>query len=163
MEVKSYSFDTNIGRLKLYFNEEGIIGLSFYEEGDDYNYIKRYYGEPTPVNKEDYNYHKEIIEYLNGNLKEFTVPISYKGTSFQHKVWNELLNIPYGNKITYKDMAENINCPKAYRAVGGALNKNPIAIIVPCHRVIGSSGKLVGFAGGLDIKDKLLILERNNS
>lgn len=162
MKPKYYSFNSIIGKLKLYFNEEGIIGLSFFKEGDNHNYIKRYYGEPTKANKNDYNYHNEIIQYLEGRLREFTVPISFKGTSFQHKVWDELLKIPYGQTKTYKEVAEDINCPKGYRAVGGALNKNPISIIVPCHRVIGSSGKLVGFAGGLDTKNKLLKLEKNN-
>lgn len=162
MEVKFYYFNTNIGELKLYFNDDGIIGLSFFKEGDNHKYINKYYGEGIEVREEDYNYHDEIIKYLDGELKKFTLAISFKGTDFQNKVWKELLNIPYGEKITYKDLAEKINCPKGYRAVGGALNKNPISIIVPCHRVIGTSGKLVGFAGGLETKDKLLILEKNN-
>lgn len=162
MKVRYYSFDSNIGKLRLYFNKEAIVGLSFFEEGDNYKYIKRYYGDTVEVCKDDYSYHEEVIKYLEGKLKEFTVAFLFKGTSFQKKVWNELLSIPYGQTRTYKDIAENINCPKAYRAVGSALNKNPIAIIVPCHRVVGSSGKLVGFAGGLDVKEKLLMLEKRN-
>lgn len=156
-----YSFDSKLGKLYMYFNEEGVIGLAFGEK-DNQNNIKRYYEDSIKVDIKDYNYHDEILKYLDGDLKKFTVPFSFKGTPFQVKVWKELLNIPYGETRTYKEMANSIGSPKGYRAVGGALNKNPISIIVPCHRVIGSSGKLVGFGGGLDIKEKLLQLEKQN-
>lgn len=162
MTPKYYTFQSPIGELTVYFTEDGIIGLSFQEEGDNLKYIERYYGSPAEVDEKDYDYHHEIIKYLKGELKEFNLPISFKGTEFQEKVWKELLNIPYGETRTYKDLAEKVGCPKGPRAVGGALNKNPIAIIVPCHRVVGSNGKLVGFAGGLDLKGKLLELEKNN-
>lgn len=162
MNPKYYSFESPIGKLTVYFTDEGIVSLIFAEEGDNHKYIERYYGTPILVEQKDYNYHEEIIKYLKGDLKEFTVPISFKGTSFQESVWMELLNIPYGETLTYKKLAEKVGCPKGPRAVGGALNKNPIAIIVPCHRVVGSNGKLVGFAGGLELKDKLLNLEKDN-
>lgn len=162
MNPKCYSFESPIGKLTVYFVETDIIALSFAEEGDNLKYIKRYYGTPVEVDKVDYNYHEEVIKYLEGKLKDFTMPFSFKGTPFQESVWRELVNIPYGETRTYKELAEKVGCPKGPRAVGGALNKNPIAIIVPCHRVIGTNGKLVGFAGGLDIKDKLLSLEKNN-
>ncbi len=162
MNPKYYSFESPIGKLTVYFTEKGIIALSFAEEGDNHKYIERYYGTPTQVEGNGYNYHEEILKYLKGELKEFTLPISFKGTSFQESVWRELLNIPYGETRTYKELAEKVGCPKGSRAVGGALNKNPIAIIVPCHRVVGSNGKLVGFAGGLDMKSRLLALEKNN-
>lgn len=162
MNPKYYSFESPIGKLTVYFTDEGIVSLIFAEEGDNHKYIERYYGTPILVEQKDYNYHEEIIKYLKGELKEFTVPISFKGTSFQESVWRELLNIPYGETLTYKKLAEKVGCPKGPRAVGGALNKNPIAIIVPCHRVVGSNGKLVGFAGGLELKDKLLNLEKDN-
>lgn len=162
MTPKYYSFQSPIGELTIYFTEDGIISLLFDEEGDKLKQIEKYYGTPIEVDKEDYNYHHEIIKYLEGDLKAFTLPFSFKGTEFQMKVWKELLNIPYGETRTYKEVAEKIGCPKGFRAVGNALNKNPIAIIVPCHRVVGSNGKLVGFAGGLDLKEKLLELERKN-
>lgn len=162
MNPKYYSFESPIGKLTVYFAEKGIIALSFAGEGDNHRYIERYYGTPSEVDQKEYNYHEEIISYLKGELKEFTVPISFKGTPFQESVWKELLNIPYGETRTYKKLAEKIGCPKGPRAVGGALNKNPIAIIVPCHRVVGSNGNLVGFAGGIELKDKLLKLEMNN-
>lgn len=104
----------------------------------------------------------EISEYLDGKRKNFTFNTNPKGTSFQKQVWNALLTIPYGTTCSYKDIAIKINNPKAYRAVGLANNKNPIMIVIPCHRVIGSNGKLVGYAGGLNIKEQLLKLERDN-
>ena len=102
---------------------------------------------------------QQIEEYLQGKRKNFSLPIALRGTDFQQKVWHELLNIPYGETRSYKQIAEKIGCPKGYRAVGMANNKNPIAIIVPCHRVIGQNKNLVGYAGGIDIKEKLLKLE----
>ncbi|MFS8542144.1 MAG: methylated-DNA--[protein]-cysteine S-methyltransferase, partial [Tissierellales bacterium] len=104
-------------------------------------------------------FHEQIIDYLNGKRKSFFLPLDLRGTDFQIKVWKELIKIPYGETRTYKDVAKNINVPKGYRAVGNALNKNPILIVIPCHRVIGSGGKLTGFRGGLELKAKLLALE----
>ena len=88
-----------------------------------------------------------------------SVPIELRGTPFQKQVWNSLLTIPFGQTRTYSELANQIGNPKAVRAVGAANGKNPISIIVPCHRVIGASGKLTGFAGGLDAKEKLLRIE----
>ena len=105
---------------------------------------------------------KQLEEYFNGKRKTFELPINLKGTEFQKKVWNELQEIPYGQTRTYKDIAIKIGNPNASRAIGNANNKNPIAIIIPCHRVIGSNSKLVGYAGGIDKKFKLLELEKNN-
>lgn len=103
---------------------------------------------------------EELQAYFAGDLREFTVDITFPGgTPFQRKVWHELRNIPYGEVRSYKDIAKGIGAPKAVRAVGGANNKNPISIIVPCHRVIGSNGSLVGYGGGLDKKKHLLELE----
>ncbi|RPI61177.1 MAG: methylated-DNA--[protein]-cysteine S-methyltransferase, partial [Ignavibacteriales bacterium] len=89
----------------------------------------------------------------------FDVPLDIEGTDFQKRVWNELRNIPYGKTISYKTLSEKLGDVKAIRAVGKANGQNPIAIIIPCHRVIGANGSLVGYAGGLDIKEKLLHLE----
>jgi len=101
----------------------------------------------------------ELNSYFKGTLKTFTVPLSPKGTAFQQKVWQALIKIPYGQTRTYGQIAEAIGHPKAARAVGGACNKNPIAIIIPCHRVVGSNQSLIGYAFGVDIKTKLLNLE----
>lgn len=150
---------TSIGKMSIFFSEKGIVYLSVKDADDDI--LKQKYGHAEKVNMEEYDYHKEVIEYLNGKRRAFTLPLDLKGTDFQLKVWRELLSIPYGETRTYKEIANNIGNPKACRAVGGALNKNPVLIVVPCHRVIGSNGGLVGFGGGLELKAKLLELERN--
>lgn len=102
----------------------------------------------------------QLDEYFRGARKNFDLPLNPAGTEFQRKVWDALLAIPYGETRTYREIAEAAGCPKGFRAVGMANNKNPIAIIIPCHRVIGSNGKLVGYAGGLGRKEALLALER---
>ncbi|MDD8048411.1 MAG: methylated-DNA--[protein]-cysteine S-methyltransferase [Thomasclavelia sp.] len=102
----------------------------------------------------------EINEYFMGKRKTFDIPYKLQGTSFQRKVYEDLATIPYGQTRSYKDIANLIGYRKAYRAVGNANNHNPIAIIIPCHRVIGSNGKLVGYASGLELKEALLTLER---
>lgn len=105
----------------------------------------------------------QLQQYFNGCRKTFELPLTPQGTTFQQAAWQALLTIPYGQTASYKDMAVKISNPKACRAIGMANNKNPIGIIIPCHRVIGSNGKLVGYAGGLDIKQKLLELEKFHS
>ena len=105
---------------------------------------------------------RQLDEYFAGNRKIFDIPLYLEGSPFQLKVWEALQAIPYGEVVTYKDIADSIGNPKAVRAVGMANHHNPIAIIVPCHRVIGAGGKLVGYAGGLNIKQYLLDLESKN-
>jgi methylated-DNA-[protein]-cysteine S-methyltransferase len=102
----------------------------------------------------------QLEAYFDGKRTDFNVPLALKGTPFQVKVWEALQSIPYGQTRTYKEVAELIGNPKAVRAVGGANNRNPVPVIVPCHRVIGSSGALVGYGGGLDKKVSLLELEK---
>ena len=101
----------------------------------------------------------QLKEYFAGTRKDFDVPLDIEGTDFQKRVWNELRKIPYGKTISYKTLSEKLGDVKAIRAVGKANGQNPIAIIIPCHRVIGANGSLVGYAGGLAIKEKLLHLE----
>ena len=98
--------------------------------------------------------------YFAGELEAFNLSLTPQGTPFQLRVWNQLCEIPYGETISYGELARRVGDPKAARAVGLANGSNPIAIIVPCHRVIGSNGKLTGYGGGLPIKEKLLALER---
>lgn len=105
---------------------------------------------------------KEIKEYLEGKRNSFDLPLEPEGTEFQKKVWNVLKEIPYGETRSYGEIAKLIGNEKASRAVGMANNKNPIMIMIPCHRVIGVNGKLVGYAGGLDVKEKLLNMEKNH-
>ena len=109
------------------------------------------------------NCKKQLDEYFAGNRKIFDLPLAPKGTEFQQKVWNALTEIPYGKTRTYGEIAAAIGNPKAARAVGMANNKNPIGIIIPCHRVVGANGKLVGYAGGMEKKEWLLHLEQNES
>ena len=108
------------------------------------------------------NTKQQLDEYFAGKRKKFDIPIKFNGTDFQVKVWEELLKILYGETCSYLDIAKRIGNPKASRAVGMANNKNKIIIIVPCHRLIGSNKKLVGYACGLDVKEKLLELEKGN-
>lgn len=105
---------------------------------------------------------QELDEYFQGKRKNFDIPLRTHGTPFQEKVWAALRAIPYGEVRSYKEVAEAIGHPKAYRAVGMANNANPIFIIVPCHRVIGSDGSLTGYGGGLPMKKALLSLEKGN-
>jgi methylated-DNA-[protein]-cysteine S-methyltransferase len=102
---------------------------------------------------------RQLRAYFAGSLRRFTLPLDLQGTPFQLHVWRELETIPFGEFRTYSDIAQAIGAPKAVRAVGAANGANPVAIVVPCHRVIGSSGKLVGYGGGLPLKKKLLEIE----
>lgn len=113
----------------------------------------------VPLIEEAFN---QLEEYFNGNRTGFNLPLNPQGTEFQKLVWRELEKIPYGETRSYKDVAIAIGKPDACRAVGMANNKNPIGIIIPCHRVIGSNGNLTGYAGGLKIKEQLLYLESNS-
>jgi O-6-methylguanine DNA methyltransferase len=105
-------------------------------------------------------YLRELDEYFAGERREFSFPLDLRGTEFQLACWHALLEIPYGETRSYRDIAQAIGHPHAFRAVGMSNNRNPIAIVVPCHRVIASSGSLCGYGGGLDIKRKLLDLEQ---
>ena len=104
-------------------------------------------------------YVRELNEYFDGTRKEFTFPLDLRGTDFQLECWRALLAIPFGETRSYGDIARAVNRPQGFRAVGMANNRNPIAIVVPCHRVIASDGTLCGYGGGLDVKQKLLQLE----
>lgn len=105
----------------------------------------------------------QLDEYFQGKRTTFSLPFKLTGTPFQLAVWKELQNIPYGQTTSYKEIAQKISKPKACRAVGMANNKNPLPIIIPCHRVIGSNGKLIGYAGGLKLKNYLLELEKSHT
>ena len=102
----------------------------------------------------------ELIEYFAGKRHDFTLPLDFHGTPFQQSVWQALTRIPYGEVVSYKAVAKSVRKPKAFRAVGGANNKNPLPIVVPCHRVIGSNGKMVGYGSGIWRKEWLLAHER---
>lgn len=111
----------------------------------------------TPLLKEAFC---QLEDYLKGKIEVFTLPISLTGTAFMREVWNSLLLIPYGKTATYKEIAAKVNSPKAFRAVGLANNRNPVPVFIPCHRVIGADGALTGYRGGIEMKRKLLELEK---
>jgi len=104
----------------------------------------------------------QILEYLEGQRTEFDLPLDLRGTPFQRRVWDELLEIPYGETRSYKEIAGAVGRPRALRAVGNANGANPVSLVVPCHRVIASGGKLGGYAGGLSLKARLLAMERSH-
>ena len=151
-----FFYDTKIGTICLAQEDEYITNLYFKNEWD----LEESEVRETPLIKEA---KKQLDEYLVGNRKEFDLPLKAKGTEFQQEVWKALQEIPYGETRYYGEIAEKIGNPKASRAVGLANNRNPISIFIPCHRVIGKNGKLVGYGGGLDIKEHLLNLERKHT
>lgn len=116
----------------------------------------------TQDDKKLHPYIAELIEYLQGERQIFKVPFDYPGTPFQKSVWNALCTIPYGETKSYSDIAEQIHKTNAVRAVGAAIGANPVLITVPCHRVIGKSGALTGYRGGIDMKTRLLQLEQDS-
>ncbi|MCC3669823.1 methylated-DNA--[protein]-cysteine S-methyltransferase [Terrisporobacter mayombei] len=146
-----FFYETEIGIIGIRENNKSITDI-FFSKVDTNDNI-----EETDLIKECF---KQLKEYFEGNRMKFDLPLYARGTEFQKKVWNELLNIPYGETKSYKDIAVAIGNEKACRAIGMANNKNPIPIIIPCHRVIGSNGKLVGYAGGVNVKEKLLNIEK---
>lgn len=147
-----YYYETRLGRIRIAEEEGQIIELVF---GDD-SFPGEAHIEETEILKEA---NLQLQEYLDGKRKNFDLPLHPKGTEFQKRNWAALSRIPYGETRTYGQIAEEIGCPRGARAVGLANNKNPISIIIPCHRVIGANGKLVGYGGGLDKKIALLELE----
>ena len=102
---------------------------------------------------------RQLTAYFAGELREFSLPLKPAGTDFQRKVWDALREIPYGETRSYAEIAARVGCPRGYRAVGLANNRNPIPILIPCHRVVGANGALTGYAGGLAVKEALLRLE----
>lgn len=144
--------DSPVGPLTLVGDECGLRQLSFGRRPPEADWEQG--GVPLAEAE------RQLSAYFAGTLEEFQLSLVPEGTSFQQRVWNELCRIPYGETISYGELARRVGNPKASRAVGLANGSNPIAIMVPCHRVIGSNGKLTGYGGGLPIKEKLLALER---
>ena len=156
MMQSQYALNTKIGTLYLVASEEGLQSVLFKKQNiplvPDLN----------PKNKTVENLKKaalQIEEYLSGKRKKFDLNLHLVGTPFQKKVWKELSKIPFGETLSYRELAQKIENPKAFRAVGTANGKNPLCIIVPCHRVIAANGTLGGYVGGLSLKKQLLDLE----
>jgi methylated-DNA-[protein]-cysteine S-methyltransferase len=146
-----------VGELKLVASDKGLAAILW--ENDNprrvrFARVSEDNNHPVLVEAE-----RQLKDYFFGKRKSFSVKLDFQGTEFQKKVWAALLTIPFGETRSYGQIAKQIQNPKAVRAVGAANGKNPISIIAPCHRVIGSTGKLTGFAGGLEAKARLLALE----
>lgn len=156
--MKNYYFrDTPIGRVAIAEEDGKLVEFHFAHATKELRDINV---RETQLHEKAF---RQLSEYLIGSRKEFDLPLAPKGTAFQIKVWQALTEIPYGETRTYGQIAALTGNPKAARAVGMANNRNPIAVFIPCHRVIGANGGLVGFGGGLDIKAYLLELERENA
>lgn len=149
----NFFYTCSFGDFLITHSEDEVLGLNFI--GPEHKYLPK-------EHKNDFSeeINSQLDEYFSGIRQEFDLILKPKGTKFQQKVWEALLNIPYGETKSYKEIAIEVESPKACRAVGTANNKNPIPIIIPCHRVIGSDGRLSGFAGGVNLKEKLLNLEK---
>lgn len=150
--------ESPVGKLKLIASDKGLVAILW--ENDNPRRVRLselVANDEHPVLLET---ERQLGEYFAGKRKAFSVPLYIRGTRFQKDVWEVLLAIPFGETRSYGQLAKQLGNPRATRAVGAANGRNPLSIIVPCHRVIGSSGKLTGFAGGLDTKAKLLSLEK---
>ena len=146
-----------IGRLRLVANDQGLAAVNWeHEESLPQRFALLAEAAAHPVLVQA---RQQLEEYFAGARRTFTVPLDFAGTDFQNRVWNALRTIPFGRTCSYRQIAAQIGRPRAVRAVGAANGRNPIPIIVPCHRVIGADGTLTGFTGGLGIKARLLALE----
>ncbi|MEZ8316365.1 cysteine methyltransferase [Vibrio splendidus] len=155
MDNRFTYYESPLGTVTLQANDEGLLGLWF----------EIYTTKPEELGVRDDGFPifelvaDQLNRYFSGEVIQFSVPIAAKGTPFQQSVWQALTTIPYGETWSYAQLADAIGNPKAVRAVGLANGKNPVSVIVPCHRVIGKNGKLTGYAGGVERKQRLLVIE----
>jgi methylated-DNA-[protein]-cysteine S-methyltransferase len=158
MSLVYKTMQSPVGELKLVASDEGLVAILW--ENDRPNRVRL--GELVENKKHPVllETERQLREYFAGKRKKFSVALDMRGTRFQKDVWEALLAIPFGETRSYGQLAKQLGNPRATRAVGAANGRNPVSIIVPCHRVIGSSGKLTGFAGGLETKAQLLGLEK---
>ena len=150
MTVYANTIKSPVGLVEVTASDAGVTSIYFVEQPQ----------HQTRPNQHINQCLTELGEYFDGNRKAFDVPLDPQGTEFQQQVWQALLEIPYGQMASYAEVASAINKPKAVRAVGAANGRNPLPIVIPCHRVIGTNGSLTGFGGGLEAKTFLLELER---
>jgi methylated-DNA-[protein]-cysteine S-methyltransferase len=153
------TYTSPLGVMTLQANDDGMLGAWFETQTTQPENLGEYVEDHLILG----DVITQLDEYFSGQRKIFNIPLSANGTEFQIKVWQALTTIPYGQTWSYQDLANAINNPKAVRAVGLANGKNPISIIVPCHRVIGKNGKLTGYAGGVERKAQLLELEKRGN
>ncbi len=148
-----YFYQTPIGKIQIVADEQHLYAISYRDRASESSIEKE-----NEVIRQTIH---QLKEYFEGKRKEFNLPLAPQGTPFQQKVWQALLAIPYGQTRSYGQIAAAIGKPQACRAIGMTNHRNPIAIVIPCHRVIGANGKMVGYAGGVEIKEQLLALEQN--
>ena len=152
MGVTEFQWLSPLGYISVWSSEETVCRITFHE------------GDPENIQKPYHALAREVIRQLNayfiGKLQTFNLPLLTEGTVFQKKVWDAVCRIPYGRVASYSDLGREIGRPDATRAVAGAIGSNPLLIVIPCHRVVGSSGRLTGYAGGIERKRKLIELER---
>ena len=150
--------DSPVGKLKLVASDKGLVAILWQNDKPErvrLDELTRSETHTILLKAE-----RQLGEYFTSRRKSFSVPLDLRGTSFQRSVWEALLAIPFGQTRTYRDLAARLGNPQAARAVGAASGRNPISIVVPCHRLIGSAGNLIGLAGGLEAKERLLDLEK---
>ena len=158
--MTNYTYmESPVGRLLLAGDEDGILRVAFAEGPKAMQPEPGWTHNPRPLQRAV----DELTAYFAGDLRTFDLPLNMQGTPFQLSVWRALLDIPYGETTSYGEIARRVGTPQGSRAVGLANGSNPIAIVVPCHRVIGSNGKLTGYGGGLNNKETLLALERKHA
>ncbi|AZR72660.1 hypothetical protein BBF96_04205 [Anoxybacter fermentans] len=155
-------YDFPIGKIFIASTQRGVLALFLNHEKKFFSWLNQHFDKNNLYHLQEYNDYlaDQLKEYFAGYRQSFEVNLDLRGTEFQKKVWRELQKIPYGKTVTYKELALKVGGANYARAVGGANNKNPISIIIPCHRVIGSDGSLIGYAPGLTIKARLLQLEQ---
>lgn len=157
LQLNYFTYKTQLGPVTIADNGNAITHLLIGDPATDFlNSVNGHLNETQLIRQA----HQQLEAYLSGTRQTFDLPIAPTGTNFQQRVWEALRQIPFGSTQSYADIAKNIGSPSASRAVGTACGRNPILIITPCHRVIGKSGKLTGFAAGLDVKTALLQLEK---
>ncbi|MBY6195697.1 methylated-DNA--[protein]-cysteine S-methyltransferase [Vibrio hangzhouensis] len=144
-----------LGDVTIQASDDGVLGLWF----EQHTTLPEELGQLSPEHPILVRAQQQLAAYFAGKSRSFDLPLAAQGTAFQKQVWKALCEIPYGEVISYQELADRIGNPKAVRAVGAANGKNPISVVVPCHRVIGKSGKLTGYAGGVERKRQLLKLE----
>ena len=158
MQLVYMYMDSPVGALKLVAHDQALVAVMW--DNEDHKRVRLAELTENLQHPMLLKVKQQLEQYFAGQRQRFDLPLDFQGTDFQQQVWQALLTIPYGETRSYKDIALQIGNEKAVRAVGAANGRNPISIIAPCHRVIGSGGALVGFAGGLDKKQILLSLEQ---
>jgi len=158
--ITSHVIDSPIGPLTAFASDKGLVAISW---ADDPTVDGKYDDATDGMNDVLAAAEEQLDEYFAGDRTEFELPLDLRGTEFQVQAWKALADIPFGQTTSYGKQARNIGRPKAVRAIGAANGKNPVPIVLPCHRVVGANGALTGFAGGLEVKRFLLDLESGGS